>query len=238
MDKKRSLIDFQKKLTEQFRMTSDSDNSGNVKSPELNALDVNEFLEKNKDKNLGLIIKNKHFDVFVKLIDLKNVVSSVNVEYVYLTKPWLTGFLNFRGEIFTLINVDNLCLQKENTINNLSKNTQYLLIKEVESTNMTRIAFASDEASLTELENFKIIYQKDHKLNKLLFNTEIELSKVQNFNKEINFFFEENDELLMYLSEFIETILIKEDVKINENKVVLNLDIKGLVNYLNIINPF
>ena len=97
IEKKRKLdlLSFQKTLNEQFLEVFENKKNAASKGEVLSA-----------DLGLGEITQNFHF--FLPLKELKHISTDNNFEALELTKSWVLGFNQLRGEIFTIIDFSRL----------------------------------------------------------------------------------------------------------------------------------
>jgi chemotaxis signal transduction protein len=127
---KLDLLGFQRTLNEQFLEIFEAKKSGKLKKEEMGF-----------SSDLGLGDRAIDLNFFVPLKDLKNISMDNNFETIELTKSWIAGFNQTRGEVYTIMDfsrvmemaTQNLFEEQRRKINS---DTRIIYIKELHESKM------------------------------------------------------------------------------------------------------
>ena len=112
-------------------------------------LDVN--LHANRHLGMSFIYEDSKLGesvrLFFSLSKLKYILSTVSYEKLYFENNWLKGFLHFRGENFSVIDIKTLFNSNEFTVGDI--NTNLILLKEEDS---MRVGVLGRNLSLIDLD--------------------------------------------------------------------------------------
>jgi chemotaxis signal transduction protein len=90
------LLGFQKSLNEQFLQIFESKKQGNT------------LASMGATSSLGLLDHVEGLNVFLPLKELKNISMNNSYEEIKLSKSWVCGFNQIRGEVFTIMDLNKV----------------------------------------------------------------------------------------------------------------------------------
>jgi chemotaxis signal transduction protein len=158
--KKLNLLEFQKTLNAQFL---------EIFEDKKNNTDVN--LIKSSSLGLGEVVMNYRF--FFPLKDLKNISGDNKCESMPLTKPWITGFNQIRGNVFTIIDfhrvIEYILNNNEQHVEHLTNESNILYIKDNSESHMGLVV---NSLSLEYTGEFTKIFKCNNTENKINWNLE------------------------------------------------------------------
>ncbi len=196
-ENRRSLLDFQKSLNEQFEKIQSSYTAQGLDSSSFD-MDL-DLLTGDRDGQESLGISfiyhddflNTDIRVFFPLSSLKHILSNTNFEKTFLTKSWIRGFTHFRGDCFSVL--DPINMLNENSYTPLDSESRIILFKETDS---LRYGFVCKDISLINLEQQYFAMKLDE--IKESSNTSVVVdSKIFNIFKSVNGFLDdESDKIL------------------------------------------
>lgn len=140
--KRESLIQFQEKLNIQFEGLSNSE-----------SLIITESKE-DRSNELGLLIDVDKKQWFISLKDLKSVENEHNLENIFITKKWISGFSHLHGDVFTVIDWQNFINKEKITDSN--QNNSLLLFKEFSN---LKLAFLVANANLEYTAEYVLLFK-------------------------------------------------------------------------------
>lgn len=158
--KKIDLLAFQRGLNEQFLEIFHNKQLGSSSNT-----DANEIAD------LGLEATASGFKFFIPLKNLKTISMDNNFESIVLTKSWVVGFNQLRGEVYTVTDLEKiieLILEKKNVTSKmrLGNDSRIVYLKD----NNEKIAFSLAQLKLDYTAEFTSIFKCNEKDNKLIWN--------------------------------------------------------------------
>lgn len=224
------LIQFQKDLNERFLEINSQENEDTI----LNAEEL--VLEERI---------NNHRFIF-PLKNLQHIVSENKVESIPLTKAFITGFNQVKGEIFTIIDfkilIEEFLFEKEKlTKREISNDSNIIYLKEF---NESKIALVINMLSLKKTSDFKLIYElrnRDSNLwwEKINFDNYDEINKLENYiysekiNADIYSVIEDKEFNIKIIS-----LIDKIYWDCESNEPIFSINVEGLTLLLNHLTPF
>lgn len=149
---KLDLLGFQKTLNEQFLEIFEAKKSGKLKKEDMGF-----------SSDLGLGDRVIDLNFFVPLKDLKNISMDNNFETIELTKSWIAGFNQERGEVYTIMDFTRVMEMAtlpafEDQRRKINTDTRIIYIKEMSESKMGFILNTLElkyTAEYTKLFDFK-----------------------------------------------------------------------------------
>lgn len=219
------LIQFQKDLNDRFSEINNQENEDTI----INAEEL--ILEE---------VVNNHRFIF-PLKNLQHIVSDNKVESIPLTKSFITGFNQVKGEIFTIIDfrnlIDGFLFKKENLLKKeVNSDSNIIYLKEY---NDSKIALVINMLSLKKTSDFELIYEIKNIENnlsweKIGFN---ELEQLENYiypDKIVIDSILKSEELNIKIMSVIDKIYWDK----GKDELVFSINVEGLTLLLNHLTPF
>ena len=158
--KRIDLLGFQRGLNEQFLEI--------FKNKQLN---LNTDTDKDEVEELGLEAIISGFKFFLPLKNLKTISTDNSFESIVLTKSWIVGFNQLRGEVYTITDLEKimeLIIEKKNSSReiSLSNESRIVYLKE----NEEKIAFYLSQLKLDYTAEFTSIFKCVDTRNQLIWN--------------------------------------------------------------------
>ncbi len=226
--KKADLVDFQNKLNEQFL---EIDNS----SADLNFSDSG-VVSGVSDLGLMTIVDGRQW--FIPLKDLRHVMPQSNFEQIFISKPWIAGFVHSRGDVYTVIDW-LLFLSGQKT--QMTKDAALVMFKDVGD---MKISWLIDNMNLEYTAEYTKLYVYDHESDLWHCNEDVE--DIMLFVKKDNCTQKEM-EWIQNISSGEHRSLLSDD-KINYvrnvyldalgKRPIFEIDINRFVEFLSVTKPY